>query len=879
MNKFAAVIILWICVFWINPEANGQFVFQNEPLIHIITEIQANSPYRFLYRESQVAYINLSFNAKSPDFLDSLKVKLLPYNIHLNADTSRKQIVLYQKSEISSSYVKVSGQVVDGTTGERLPYATLYWQEETSKRGVASNASGVFKISAKSTDNNFSLSASYLGYESNRFTLDVSQNNNFEDITIRLHPETVKGNDIVVTGFTFAASSDSLYRNFVNTGVLNPFGENNTTRALQSLPSVSNETAVNNGVNIRGSSSDATNILLDGITIYNQSHLFGLLDSFNPNALQTSGFFYDVTPAQFPATPGGTLSMITKTGSLNDFNLSAGLSNTALNATLHGPLIKGKSSWLFSGRTSYLNTLNWFYSDQLISYGLNIDRPKEILSDNLTELESRLVFPGDYDASFYDLHGKLYFEYENGSRLIASAYLGGDDVSQHAERLVRQFNPGNPSQRFNLQEVETQNEWGNFSSSIAYKSPINPALYSHTLAAVSIYTTDFSKDDFVYNRVQTGNATNVQVFTYPLRNKSVFNELKFDQSFDLVHTNTEWTFGMSYQYFMGEYFEESFDRPGFFTSFESGLFDFYSQMDYTSIPDVNIHLGTRLHYYSNGDYLHFSPRVKLKFFNEKPVSLGLGYSRNFQFVHRLSFYNVSSPDVWITSTGKQPPTSSDYFTAGFYIRPLPSMFIQLEGYYKQIDNARLFDINTESLTSTFLAPPWLYDNDAEAKGIEILMRNNLRRLTLTNSYTLSKATFQNPVILDGEVFYAEWDRTHSFNTTAEYEVTASLKVFGSFTAASGAPNRLYFLQVEDEERLNHYQRVDAGVEFETNIEQTELELKFSVFNLLNRQNTWYRELNLVIDNSVPVNQRRLTSQPMDVYDLGIQPSFSMMVWF
>jgi hypothetical protein len=87
------------------------------------------------------------------------------------------------------------------------------------------------------------------------------------------------------------------------------------------------------------------------------------------------------------------------------------------------------------------------------------------------------------------------------------------------------------------------------------------------------------------------------------------------------------------------------------------------------------------------------------------------------------------------------------------------------------------------------------------------------------------------------------------------------------------------LQVENEQRLSDYQRLDAGLEYSGSIGRTEIELKASVFNVLDRNNTWYRELNLVIDTSVPQNQRRLTSQPVDVYDLGLQPSFSAHIWF
>jgi hypothetical protein len=330
---------------------------------------------------------------------------------------------------------------------------------------------------------------------------------------------------------------------------------------------------------------------------------------------------------------------------------------------------------------------------------------------------------------------------------------------------------------------------------------------------------------------------------------------------------------------MGEYFEESFDRPGFYTTYASSLADVFAQFDASLFGVMDLHLGSRLHYYTNGRYLYNSPRIKLKFFNQSPLSFGLGYSRNYQFTHRLSFYNVSSPDIWTISTDKQPPTSSHYFTAGTYFRISGHTLFQIEGYYKTLQHARLFDISAQTLTNNFNPTPWLYNNDGEAKGLEFLLKNSFKRFSLTNSYTLSEATFQNPNLLNGEKFYAVWDRTHSVNSTLAVQILPSLTTFVSHTFTSGAPNRLYFLQVENRQRLDAQQRVDAGIKYEFNWNGTRVEMSASVYNLLNSKNTWYREMDLAIDTSVPLRQRRLSSQPVNVYDLGTQPSFNIHAWF
>lgn len=873
-------IVGLFCVFLTPQSLSAQYSFNNEPLIKIINEIEESSEYRFLYRESQIQKIRMSFESSSDKVLDQLQQKLSLFGIQLQADSERMQVVLFRNESSSSpsNKLQVSGQVVDANSGERLPYATIYWENEGAISGLSSNAYGNFTLHTDITSDVFNFIISYVGYKPEEVSLQINRLQNFSDLTVRLQPITFINQELIVLSNQISGINGSINKDFIENGLLNTFGESNTTRSLQVLPSVSKSVAINNGINVRGSSSDATMILLDGISIYNQSHLFGLLDSFNPNALQTSAFYYDITPAQFQSRPGGTLSMTTKSGSLNEFNMSLGLSNSSVNSTFQGPIKRGQSSWFLSGRTSYLNAVNWFQNKSLVAYGLNVNRPTEVLSNDVTDLNSQLITPGDYKANFYDLHGKLKFEFQNSSRLQSSFYFGGDVVSQDAERLVRRFNPDNPGQRFDLQTVETKNNWGNASFSNQFNIPLSNNTFSTSLLALSVYETDFSKDDFVYNLVNP-NQGSIQVFTFPLQNRSVFNEFKASQTFDFLSNNSNFSFGTSYQYFYGEYFEQSFDRPAFLTKFESSLFDVFGAFENTNLDWIHLNSGARMHYYTNGKYLYLSPRLKADFLPRQRIRFNAGYSKDFQFNHRLSFYNISSPDVWILSTAEQPPTKSDSYSVGFQVDISSSISFQTEAYYKSLENVRFFEINANTLTSTFDSAPWLYNNDGISQGLEFLISWQSSKVKINSSYTLSDSEFSNPAIRNGRLFKAEWNRKHSFATFVQFQISRNVRLFGNVTLSSGTPNRLYFLGLESEENLSNYQRVDTGIEYLRTFGDRQFEFNFSIYNLLDKNNTWYRELNLVIDNSVEQNRRVISSRPVDVYDLGIQPSFNATVWF
>ena len=853
----------------------AQFVYDNTPLINIIEDIQKKTNYRFLYRETLVSDINLSLNSGNSSLFGDLQSQLSKHNIEMRVDSSRHQAIIYRAEKNPAKRIyTIGGQVVDAKTGERLPFATLTWRKNGQIKGVTANSAGVYHITQPFPVGSITLTASYVGYAPKSVELDLSDNRELKDISFRLIPKMVGGNEIIITDISYYASVDSSLKDYLDIGTFSPLGETNTVRALQMLPSVGLNAALNDGINVRGSSSDGFQILLDELTIFNQSHLFGLLDSFNADALQTSELFYDITPAQYQGSPGGTLSLYTKTGSLNRYHGTAGASNSSYNLTLEGPIKKGHSSFLISARKSYMNSVEWMNNTKLINWGLNVNRPHELLDDNLIDIEQEIVRPEENSAQFFDIHGKFYFETRSGSRFILSGYFGGDVTDQRVQRLVRSFNSND---RLEFQPFESSNDWNNLVASAQFQWPISNSIYSFTTAGASIYRTDFLKEDFTYTR-QNAATGSIFLFTYPFQNKSILNEIKAEQRFDISLSDVIWTVGTTYKYYLGEYFERSFNRPGFLTRSASHKIDLFTQFDASSITNVNLFAGGRLHYYSNGRYLKFSPRFKIKLFPESPVSFGAGYSKNYQFLNQVTLSNTVTSDVWILANKDQQPSSVDYLSAGLYLRPWNRVYLQVEGYIKKSENLRqLHEINTLTLANTFQNSPPFLNNSGYGQGVELLLKNSFPMLDITQTFTISSMELENPFFNDGEPFYVEWDRTYRYTATGEFEPVKNLSLYLSWIYASGTPNQLHLFGRDEVERLSNYIRTDLTVEYVQPVGTNRIDMSVSFYNLLDRQNPWYREMTLVLDKSSSVT--RFTAIPVNVFDLGFQPSFSLSVSF
>lgn len=880
MRSFLVVIA---CLFIADPVLLAQnYSYTNEPLIKVITDIEKNTEYRFLYREALISDIKISIDANESSVMAQLSDELKPSNIGLKVDESRKQALIYRSTEKDEvKTIRVNGFVVDSRSGDRLPYSTISWRDEGELKGVASNPSGSFDIITNSDASELSFIVSYVGYKPQSFALSFDEQTLWKDISIRMEPEELGGQEIVIKGVNFYTISDTVLDGMVKVGAFSPLGESNAVRSLQMLPSVSLNNAISDGINIRGSSSDGFQVLLDGQVMYHQSHLFGLLDAMNPDVLKTSGFYYDITPAQFQAPLGGTLSLITKTASLNEIRGSAGFSNTAGNATLEIPLIKGSSSLLVSGRLSYLDQVDWLNNQGLVEFGLDVNRPADVVFNQppsqgggganlIQSISLNTIEVQNTEARFYDVHSKLYFETTKGSQFSISGYLGHDNASQDYNRSLADIPV----------EYSTTNFWDTKTISANFNSRLSESTFSESSIGLSIYDSRYAKDDFEFQFRQDESGPNRDSsITAQLSLENSLTEFTAHQSFYTTFEGFSMKYGIKYSDFDVEYAEISLLRNSFSNRRTSQLVDLYHQLDYNGLEQVNFYLGNRLHYFSNGQYLRWSPRAKIQFFPESMISAGLGFSRNYQFMHQLQFYNINSSDFWVLTNEDQPPSAVNYYTASVQFRPADMLYLQIEGYYKAFENLRFHELNTGLASNSFRndESPWFYENDGIGKGIEVLMKNRFNKISFTSAYTLSSIRLRNDRINNGEYFYADWDRRHQFSLVSEVSMFTGFNAYVSYTYGTGSPNRFDLQRFQETPRLPDYSRVDLTFSYSVQMQRNSLKASISIYNLTDNRNPWYAERKPV---TVETRNREFRASAMtNVFDLGIQPSFSIAYYF
>lgn len=845
--------------------------------------MEAEASYHFLYRESLIRSITVEWDrTQSPaKQFQQVLPQLNAQSLELSLDQEAKQVVIYPLlvSTKSMESNRVNGVVLDAETGERLPFATVQWEEHELSRGVSSNHSGVFEIRSIPEVDTLRLRFSYIGYE----TLYIDWPTSFRDgakneLSVRLKPVINASMEVVVesNGFITDQVATQETIDLINGRVL---GEENTISALQALPSVQLNSALNNGIHLRGSPADGFNVFLDGMRMYNQSHIFGLFDTFNASAIQYASLFYDVIPATLDAAAGGVLYLDTRNGSLNEQKWSTGLSNSSVRLTYERPLSKARNSVLFSVKHSLLDQFAPLNTINLVHWGLDANRNRRPVNSSLSLNvdNQQLVQLSDASAQFGDLHLGLLHERKNGGRVQLNAYYGFDSMQSDYEKLTEIFDANSPNgRRLSTNSAQTRNLWDNAKISAHVETPLGNHWQLDQMIGYSLFKSDFSKDDFGFFSIDPLNGS-LERLEFPLQIRSIINDVGLNQQLQWVGKHSFWSFGLDYHYLMAEYFEDSINKPQLYIRQKAHKADAYVSGELQLGNRIQLRQGLRLSYFDPDQTIRWSPRIKVQSRISEQWLFALGYSKVYQFMNRVRFSNVLSSDVWVLADREQAPMQVQSISAGLYFKSENHFSLQLEAYRKHTDHLRIHELDWYTGPSSFVRIPWFSNSKGQAEGVELTIAKQFGNFSVRQSYTWSKSTIQNPELNNGQAFFADWDRRHQSVSMIKWNFSPHLELSLTQNLASGNPNRLFVLNQDSKATMDHFARTDVSLSWVKEWKNGSFNLIASVYNFTNRENEWYREMGLLLD---PSNSNRIFSEgPIQVYDLGIQPSISFEIHY
>ncbi|MDD3892172.1 MAG: TonB-dependent receptor, partial [Bacteroidales bacterium] len=299
----------------------------------------------------------------------------------------------------SQSRFTVSGFVYEKGSRESMPGVNIYVPGTTI--GTVSNSYGFYSLTLPAAEQEIIFS--FVGYQVRSFQVLLDKN---IELNVELDP-SIELEEIEIRANLPKQSSRSSQMSVMEIplkqikSIPALLGEKDILKVIQLMPGVQKGSEGTSGLYVRGGGPDQNLIILDDATVYNAYHLFGFFSLFNGDAIKS----IELTKGGFPARYGGRLSsvleIVMKDGNKEKISGEAGIGILSSRLVLEGPIVKGKSSFLVSGRRTYYDIL------------------------------TRPFMPSDMKLGlfFYDLTAKANWEINSKNRIYLSGYFGKDKFS------------------------------------------------------------------------------------------------------------------------------------------------------------------------------------------------------------------------------------------------------------------------------------------------------------------------------------------------------------------------------------------------------------------------------------------------------------------
>ncbi len=738
----------------------------------------------------------------------------------------------------------ISGYISDAKSGERLIGATVI--DKRSGQGAVTNTYGFFSLTLPK--DSVTLLASYIGFQAQGIQLYLNAN---VEINLPLESSTVlKEVEVVAQRYERIESRAQMSRIDVpiqqikNVPAL--LGETDVLKVLQLLPGVSGGGEGQSGIYVRGGGPDQNLILLDGVPVYNASHLFGFFSVFNADAIKD----VTLTKGGFPARYGGRLSSVIeinmKEGNENEFHGEGSIGIVASKLTLEGPIKKGKSSFLISARRTYIDLL----ARPLIKAGFRSEGSEGVA--------------GYY---FYDLNAKVNYRLSNKDRLYLSFYTGKDKFYLD---LTEKDQSSNSKYEFTL---NTGLGWGNLTTAARWNHVINPKLFANT-------TVTYSRYNFNTN---TG-ATDRETFTDGTPNTEYIYEVAYISGIDDIAAKLDFDYAPNPAHLI------KFGANAIFHNFDPGEFNTrikdsdtnsdqrskygqtavdapelaaYIEDDWKISDRLRTNYGLHLSSFIAGGKAYFSaqPRFNIRYLLNHDWALKGAFSTMRQYIHLLTNETIGLPtDLWLPTTKTIKPQDAWQVALGAAKTLGKDYEFSIEAYYKKMKNVIAF----REGASLFQFTDWqtrVTQGDGTAYGAEFFIQKKTGRFSGWLGYTLSWAYRQFDELNQGRQFFYKYDRRHDFEVVGSYKISPRVRVSATWVYSTGNVTTLgnsrylnptaysrdpvyYFNQTtniteRNNFRLNAYHRLDVGIDFTKKKRHHERTWSFGAYNSYNRNNPFF----------------------------------------
>ena len=665
-----------------------------------------------------------------------------------------------RQSTARSARYTISGQVTDAKSGESIVNAAIY--APALETGITTNQFGFFSLALEA--DTVTLVFSHIAYQPQVHFLELAGDVRLD---VALRPASVGLDAIEVVGLRGDSPVETVQMSQVQLPIAQVqalpalLGETDILKVIQLLPGVQSGREGTSGLYVRGGGPDQNLILLDGVPVYNPSHLFGFLSTFNGDAIKDVSLIKGGFPARYGGRLSSVIDLTMKEGNLKEHKGSGAVGIVAASVTAEGPIRRNRASYLVSARRTYLDLLVYPF-----------------LSKNQKA--------GYY---FYDFNAKTNVILSERDRIYVGLYTGHD---RGYARIHEDYS--NATER-----SESDLGWRNIAATARWNRILSPNLFVNVLAGFTRFRLRTrSEDTFKYTDDPDSE---------PVRYMDDFQSGITDgigrADFEFIPGPNHYArFGASavlHTYLTGA-FTEQLSGPGMdpidtvYTpthQTRSVELSAYGEDEIRVNPQLKINAGLHASAFlvRGSTYASVQPRLSLWWGLTGATALKASYASMQQYVHLLpSIGGFSLPtDLWVPATDRVRPQKADQVALGLAKTLRDGLYeLTIESYYKWMQHLIEYKAGAGYVDAALGS--WqdqIESGRGWSYGAEIFLQKQSGRTTGWLGYTISRTKRKFAGLNDGQPFPYTYDRLHDASLVVNHRLNATVELSATWVYGTG----------------------------------------------------------------------------------------------
>jgi hypothetical protein len=267
--------------------------------------------------------------------------------------------------------------------------------------------------------------------------------------------------------------------------------------------------------------------------------------------------------------------------------------------------------------------------------------------------------------------------------------------------------------------------------------------------------------------------------------------------------------------------------------------------------------GARLTRIGSAGSAHLEPRISAEYIVTPMFRVSGGWSIDHQAAIRVVREDRARGDgaFWALADGATIPLARVRQVVGGARIEARGLLVDLTFYRRSFDNLSILAPRLFPGVAPEAGARLVHSGSGTAHGMEWLLQQTSARNTIWTGYTYGKVEHTFPT-LEAAPFPASHDRQHQFTVMDTVRIGRRWSLSAAFVAASGHPytpsaeaEPVWFADgattyqitfgTKNSDRAPAYHRLDASARFDFRVGPVVSTLGATVFNVYDRQNTWF----------------------------------------